>query len=65
LASVVGGGSGTWLAVALAVSSSLPVVVFLPAGVLPPAWRGGSWAPAASCGLWSAAWCWSPAQLAF
>lgn len=64
LASVVGGGSGTWLAVALAVSSSLPVVVFLPSGVAPPAWPGGVWLPAASSGLWSAAVRWSPAQLA-
>jgi hypothetical protein len=64
-AAVVGGGSGSWLAVALAVSSFLPVVVFLPAGVVPPAWPGGAWARAASAGLWSGAVRWVPAQLAF
>ena len=43
---VSGGGSGTWLAVALAAGAGLPVVVFLPAGVSAPVWPGGSWAPA-------------------
>ena len=61
---VPGGGSGSWLAVALAAGAGLPVVVFLPAGVAPPAWPGGSWAPAASSGVWAAALRWSPSALA-
>ena len=60
---VTGGGSGSWLAVALAVGAGLPVVVFLPAGVAPPAWPGGSWVPAAASGPWAAAVRWSPALL--
>jgi len=42
-------GSGTWGSVCLAVSLGVPVVVFLPAGVRPPAW--GSWLRL-SCGGW-------------
>jgi hypothetical protein len=33
----------------------------LPAGVAAPAWLGGAWAPAASCGPWAAAVTWQPA----
>lgn len=58
-ASVSGSGSGTWLAVALAVSSSLPVVVFLSSGVSAPAWPGGSWV-VAGVGVWSGAVRWAP-----
>lgn len=61
---VSGGGSGTWLTVALAVGAGLPVVLFLPAGVAAPAWPGGSWLPAASSGVWAAAVRWSPSLLA-
>jgi hypothetical protein len=61
---VSGGGSGSWLSVALAVGTGLPVVVFPPAGVAPPAWPGGSWVPAASSGVWAAAVRWSPSAFA-
>jgi hypothetical protein len=54
------GGAGTWLAVALAVSAGVPVLVMLPPGVVAPAWPGGSWAPAAACGSWAAAVIWRP-----
>lgn len=54
------GGAGTWLAVALAVSAGVPVLVVLPAGVAAPAWPGGAWAPAAACGPWAAAVTWQP-----
>jgi hypothetical protein len=60
---VSGGGSGSWLAVALAVGAGLPVVVFLPAGPSAPAWAGGSWVPAAASGLWASALRWSPSLL--
>ena len=60
---VTGGGSGSWLAVALAVGAGLPVAVFLPAGVAAPAWAGGSWVPAASSGVWASALRWSPSLL--
>lgn len=60
--SPVGGGSGTWLAVALAVGAAFPAVVFLPPGVPAPPWAGGRWAPAAGSGVWSAAVRWVPVQ---
>jgi hypothetical protein len=65
VAAVAGGpGSGSWLALALAVGAGLPVVVFLPAGVAAPAWAGGSWVPAAASGVWASALRWSPSLLA-
>jgi hypothetical protein len=54
------GGVGTWLAVALAVSAGVPVLLMLPAGVAAPAWPGGVWAPVAACGPWAAAVTWQP-----
>jgi hypothetical protein len=60
---VVGGGSGSWLAVALAVGAGLPVVVFAPAGVSLPAWSGGRWVPSAASGVWAAGWRWVPSAL--
>jgi hypothetical protein len=60
----LGGGSGTWLAVALAVGSGLPVALFLPSGIPLPRWVGGSWArPWVRPGLWALAWSWEPGPL--
>jgi hypothetical protein len=60
---VSGGGSGSWLAVALAVGAGLPVAVFLAVGVSAPEWAGGSWVPAAASGVWASALRWSPSLL--
>ncbi len=61
-APVVGGGSGTWLAVALAVGAGLPVAVFAPLSFL-PSWGRGAWVSGAASGVWSACWRWDPAAL--
>jgi hypothetical protein len=54
-ARVSGGGSGTWLAIALAVGAGLPAAVFLSGGVPVPPWPGASWAGLAELGVWSRA----------
>lgn len=56
-------GSGTWSSAALAAGLGVAVVVF-PVGWpwAPPAWPGGSWAPAAAAGVWAQGWRWVPAQ---
>lgn len=46
-----GGGSGSWGSAALAVGLGRRVVVWLPAGVAPPAWAGFSWSCVGS-GWW-------------
>jgi len=46
----VSGGSGSWSECALAAGLNVPVLVFLPAGVVPPSgW--GSWS-GLGCGWW-------------
>ena len=62
-ARVTGGGSGTWLAVALAVGAGLPVALFLPPGVSLPCWSGGDWLTSPDFpGVWSRSYLWLPAH---
>lgn len=45
-----GSGSGSWASLAYALGSGVPCLVFLPAGVVPPA--GWSLAPVVDCDRW-------------